>query len=205
MKMTKLEKMFVNRRKEAEKNIEIAEQLFSQIDLSNTKKALEVGCGIGVLSSYLAKKYKWDLTGIDLDPEQIERARKDNTEDENLRFFEADVTKLPFADSEFDMVLSFDVLHHIPNWDKALNKISRVLRPEGYYVLNDLALPKFLRIFGGLAKSSGGFFAVDDIISHLKRNRFEVIYEKKQKINIFAGLVGHFSIVSQIVQPSIVR
>jgi len=202
MKMTKLEKMFVNRRKEAEKNIEIAERLFSQIDLSNTKKALEVGCGIGVLSSYLAKKYKRDLTGIDLDPEQIERARKDNTEDENLRFFEADVTKLPFADSEFDMVLSFDVLHLIPSWDKALNEISRVLRPKGFYTLNDLALPKFLRILGGLAKSSGGFFAVDDIINHLERNSFEVIYEEKQKIDIF---VRHFSIVSQIVQLAIVR
>lgn len=153
-----------------------------------------MGCGIGVLSSYLAKKYKWDLTGIDLDPEQIERARKDNTEDESLRFFEADVTKLPFADSEFDMVLSFDVLHHIPDWDKALNEISRVLRPEGYYVLNDLALRKFFRIFGGLVKSSSGFFAVDDIINHLKGNSIEVIYEEKQKIDIF---IRHFSIVSQ--------
>jgi len=75
MKISKLEKMFVNRKKEAEKNIKIAEQLFSRLDLSNVKKALEVGCGIGVVASYLAKKYKWNVTGIDLDPEQIERAK----------------------------------------------------------------------------------------------------------------------------------
>ncbi len=191
MKISKLEKMFVNRRKEAEKNIGIAERLFSQIDLSNTKKALEVGCGIGVLSSYLAKKYKWDLTGIDLDPEQIERARKDNTEDENLRFFEADVTKLPFADSEFNMVLSFDVLHHIPNWDKALNETSRVLRAKGFYILNDLALPRFTaRIL-----KNCGVFAVDDIINHFKRNSLEVICEEKPKINMI--FMSHFSMVSQ--------
>jgi len=42
MKISKIEKMFVNRRKEAEKNIKIAERLFSQIDLSNVKKVLEV-------------------------------------------------------------------------------------------------------------------------------------------------------------------
>ncbi|MCK4583812.1 class I SAM-dependent methyltransferase, partial [candidate division WOR-3 bacterium] len=115
MKIGKLEKIFVNRRKEAEKSIKIAERLFRQIDLSNVKKVLEVGCGIGVVSSYLAKRYGWNVTGIDLDPEQIERAKKDNTENEYLRFFEADVTQLPFEDREFDMILSFDVLHHICN------------------------------------------------------------------------------------------
>lgn len=184
MKMIKLEKIFVNRKKEAEKNIKIAEQLFSQIDLSNVKKVLEVGCGIGVLSSYLAKEYGWNVTGIDLDPEQIERAKKDNKENENLRFLEADVTKLPFENNEFDMVLSFDVLHHIPNWDKALNEIRRVLSPKGFYILNDLAISRFMaRIY-----KNCGVYAVADIINHLKRNSFEVIYVEKISRGCFSIL-----------------
>ncbi len=190
MKISKLEKMFVNRKKEAEKNIKIAEQLFSQIDLNSVKKALEVGCGIGVVSSYLANKYKWDLTGIDLDSEQVEIAKKDNIENEYLGFFEADVTELPFTNSEFDMVLSFDVLHHIPNWDRALNEITRVLRPKGFYVLSDLTILRFTsRIF-----KHWGVFAMDDTINHLKRNNFEIVYEERPKINIF---MRHFSVVSQ--------
>ena len=193
MKMSKLEKKFVNSRRQAERNIKIAEQLFTQIDSSNVKKVLEVGCGIGVLSSYLAREYKWDVTGIDLDPEQIERAKNDNVENEYLKFFEADATKLPFENREFDMVLSFDVLHHIPNWDKAFTEISRVLSPKGAYILNDLALPRF----AARISKNWGVFAVDDIINDLKRNSFEVIYEEKPKINIFARLARHFSIVSQ--------
>ena len=188
MKISKLEKMFVNRKKEAEKSIGIAERLFSQIDLSNIKKALEVGCGIGVVASYLANRYEWNVTGIDLDPEQIERAKNDNKENENLRFLEADVTKLPFENREFDMVLSFDVLHHIPNWDKALNEMSRVLRPKGFYVLNDITLQKFTFI---IFKNYCGIFSVDDIINHLN---FKIIYAEKPKINIF---LRHFSGVSQ--------
>jgi tocopherol O-methyltransferase len=106
MKMSKLEKIFVNPSAHA-RNIKVIEQLFSQIDLSNVKKVLEVGCGIGVLSSYLAEKYKWEVTGIDLDPEQIEKAKNDHRENKYLKFLEADATKLPFGDSGFDMVSMF--------------------------------------------------------------------------------------------------
>jgi cyclopropane fatty-acyl-phospholipid synthase-like methyltransferase len=38
------------------------------------KKVLEVGCGIGVGAIYLAKKYKYNMTGIDFDPEHVKRA-----------------------------------------------------------------------------------------------------------------------------------
>ena len=187
MKMSKLEKIFVNPSARA-RNIKTIEQLFSQIDLSNVKKLLEVGCGIGVLSSYLSKKYKWEVTGIDLDPEQIKKTKNDYRENKYLKFLEADATKLPFGDSKFDLVISSDVLHHVVvNWDKALNGISRVLRPNGFYVLNDLTFPRF------------SFFKkwsipIDDVINYMKRNNFKIIYEKKPKINIMGW---RFSIVFQ--------
>ena len=187
MKMSKLEKIFVNPSARA-RNIKTIEQLFSQIDLSNVKKLLEVGCGIGVLSSYLSEKYKWEVTGIDLDPEQIKKTKNDYRENKYLKFLEADATKLPFGDSKFDLVISSDVLHHVVvNWDKALNGISRVLRPNGFYVLNDLTFPRF------------SFFKkwsipIDDVINYMKRNNFKIIYEKKPKINIMGW---RFSIVFQ--------
>lgn len=155
---------------------------------------LEVGCGIGFLASYLAKTYKWTVTGIDLDPEQIERAKSNNKENDSLRFFEADATELPFEKNEFDLVLSFDVLHHIPNWDKVLDEVSRVLRSNGMYILNDLALPRFTaRTFKGLLNNYMGVYSVDDIINHLKRNNIDIVYVERPRINI---LMRHFSIVS---------
>ena len=185
--MSKLEKIFVNLSART-RNIKTFEHLFSQIDLSNVKKVLEVGCGIGVLSSYLSEKYEWEVTGIDLDPKQIERAKNDYGENKYLKFLEAAATKLPFEDNEYDLVLSSDVLHHIvSDWVKALSEISRVLRPDGFYVLNDLTFPSF------------SFFKkwslpVDDITNYLKRNNFKIIYEKRPKSTIFGN---RFSIISQ--------
>ena len=196
MRISRLEKIYVNSKKQAERNTEIVERLLAQVDLGNVRRVLEVGCGIGVVASHLSEEYQWDVTGIDLDPEQIEIAGNDNVENERLRFFEADVTELPFEDGEFDAVLSFDVLHHMPDWDKALHEIGRVIRPKGLYLLNDLALPRFTaKIY-----KNCGVFAVDDVIDHLRENDFAVIYVEKPKGSIFARLAGHFSIVFQAAE-----
>ncbi len=175
MKMIKLEKIFVNASART-RNIEVIERLFSQIDLSDIKRVLEVGCGIGVLSSYLAEKYKWEITGIDLDSEQIERAQNEHRENKYLKFIEADATKLPFKDSEFDLILSIDVLHHIPNRNKVFDEISRVIKSNGFYVLVDTAFPKFFGKFS---------ISVDEVINYMKRNSFRIVHrEKSHKINI---------------------
>jgi len=185
MKMIKLEKIFVNPSARA-RNIKVIERLFSQVDLSKVKKVLEVGCGIGVLSSYLAEKYEWGVTGIDLDPEQIDRAKNDHRENNYLKFLEADVTKLPFGDNEFDLVLSVDALHHIPNRNKAFGEINYVLKSNGFYVLVDIALPKFFWKFS---------IPVDEVIHYMKGNNFRIIYGKKPlKTNIIGR---RFSIIFQ--------
>jgi ubiquinone/menaquinone biosynthesis C-methylase UbiE len=193
MRISRLEKIFVNNRRIAEKNIIIVERLFTQIDLGNVKRVLEVGCGIGVVASHLSEKYQWDVTGVDLDPEQIKIAKIDHPENENLKFFEADTKELPFEDREFDLVLSFDVLHHIPDWDKALREINRVLGSKGLYILNDLSLPKFTtKIY-----KNCGVFSADDVINHLRENGLVIIYTEKPKVNVFARIGRHFNIISQ--------
>ena len=201
MKLTKIEKVYVNSSKQTKRNIKIAEQLFHQVNLNEVKRVLEVGCGIGVLSSYLAYKYSWRVTGIDLDSEQIEIARKDQGENEYLKFVEADATNLPsYIDDEFDLVLSFDVLHHIPDWGRAVGEIYRVLKPGGFYVLSDLAFSSFLvKNFRGLLSKFGGLFTVDEINHQLKMDNFDIVYEEKSNNYLFTR---GFSIVSQKQEES---
>ncbi|MCW4049113.1 MAG: class I SAM-dependent methyltransferase [Candidatus Bathyarchaeota archaeon] len=195
MKLTEIEKAYVNSSWQVKRNFKIAEDLLTQIDLSNVKNVLEIGCGVGVLSSYLADKYSWSVTGIDIDSEQIEIARRDQAENEYLKFVEADATNLPYGDDDFDLVLSFDVLHHIPDWVGAIGEIYRVLKPDGFYVLNDLAFSSFLvKNFRGLLSKFGGLFTVDEFSHQLKVNNFDVVYE--EKANNFL-LTRDFSIVSQ--------
>jgi ubiquinone/menaquinone biosynthesis C-methylase UbiE len=195
MKMSRLEKRFVNSLKQGKKNLEVAQRLFERIDLGNVHEALEVGCGVGFLASHLAEEHGLDVTGIDLDPDQVARAREQSRESDHLRFLEGDATELPFENERFDMVLSFDVLHHIPNWEKALNEVSRVLRSGGMYVLNDLALPSFTaNTLGDLLKNRMGAYSIDEMIGGLKRNHLLALYLERPTVNL---LMRHFSVVSR--------
>jgi ubiquinone/menaquinone biosynthesis C-methylase UbiE len=195
MKLIRIEKKLVNSAKKGERNIGTAERLFGAVDLGHVKTVLEVGCGVGMLTSYLAEKYQWHITGVDLDPEQIESARTRHGENEHLRFWEADATELPFGKDEFDMVLSFDVLHHIPRWDKAIAEMDRALKPEGVCILHDLAFSGLAaRTLEGLFKNYGAFYTVGDFIHHLQRSNLEIVYAQTPKRVMIAE---HFSVVAR--------
>ena len=179
MKIGKLEKVWVNSKWQSQKNIKIAEPLFDQVNIDNVQRVLEVGCGNGVLSSYLAEKHGWNVTGIDIDPDQKKIAKKIHKEHDSLTCVEADATELPYENNEFDLTLSFDVLHHIPNWDMAIKEINRVLRPEGLYIMNDLASRYFHQAIRSLLGRYMSVFTVDELIDDLKHNKFDILYEKK--------------------------
>lgn len=187
--------MLVNTTKRGKQVIKTPEQLFGAADLSHVETVLEVGCGVRMLTSHLAEEHKWHVTGIDLDPAQIESAKSKCMENEHLRFLKADATELPFGRDEFDMVLFFDVLHHIPRWDRAMEEMNRVLKPKGFCVFNDVALPELLaaRVFRGLLENHGGIYAVADIAHHSRSEGFETVYAGQPK----GAIVKRFSIVAQ--------
>jgi len=194
MKMTKIEKKLVNSARKGERNIGRAEQLFGAADLNHVKTVLEVGCGVGMLTSYLAEKYQWHITGVDLDPEQIESARTRHGENEYLRFWEADATELPFEKDEFDMLLAFDVLHHIPRWDEAVVEMDRVLKPKGVCIFHDLAYSRLAaKTFKGLLENYGASYTVGDFMHHLQENNLEIVHAQTPK----SVIIGGFSIVAQ--------
>jgi SAM-dependent methyltransferase len=97
-------------------------------------RVLEVGCGPGHLSIALARRHGLDVTGIDLDPAMIERARANSSRaiDEEAgrpSFTAADVASLPFADDSFDLVVSTFSMHHWADPTAGLAELGRVLRP----------------------------------------------------------------------------
>jgi ubiquinone/menaquinone biosynthesis C-methylase UbiE len=181
MKMSKLEKKFVNSRRHAQRNLRLLRPLVDQIDLDHITEILEIGCGAGIVAAYLKEEYNVNVTGTDLDPEQIEIAREHNRENKNLRFIEADATKLPFGNVEFDMVLSLNVMHHIGDWYGALEEVNRVLKPRGYFIFADFAYSRFFtRILRPIVRNYG-VYAIDEVINFLRGNRFEVLYREGPK------------------------
>ena len=106
-------------------------------------RVLEVGCGPGRLSIRLARQHGLDVTGLDLDPAMIERARANadrpgNGADPQPSFLVGDVASLAFADASFDLVVSTLSLHHWADPSAGLAEIGRVLRPGARALVWDL-------------------------------------------------------------------
>jgi ubiquinone/menaquinone biosynthesis C-methylase UbiE len=104
---------------------------------------LDVGCGVGAAACEISKNSTMDITGIDVDPKQIEAARA-RAVYPHLHFMVMDATKLQFHDAEFDIVATSMVTHHMPGWERAFSEMIRVLRPGGYLIYSDLILPYWL-------------------------------------------------------------
>jgi len=194
MKMLDIEKRFVNSKRHGQKNRGIVERLLGTISVRDVTGVLEIGCGVGIVSAHLANQYNMDVVGTDLDPEQIAAANTRNKENQDLRFFEADATKLPFESGEFDMVLSVYVLHHISNWRKVLEEVNRVLKPNGYLVLHDIAASKLVAgILNGVERDAG-CHTIRDMVRSLERNNFVTIHKEGPRGGI---MMKDYSIVLQ--------
>lgn len=96
------------------------------------KHVLDYGCGLGSYTFYLAK-HGAIVTGIDISNVSIEQAKKTALREkvsENVSFLIMNAEELKFDDEYFDMVCGGAILHHL-NLNKALNEITRVLKPNG--------------------------------------------------------------------------
>ncbi len=72
----------------------------------------------------------------------IDLARKRNR-DKSISFSVQDAAGLIFSDNSFDAVFDFGIIHHIPDWKKALDEIRRVLQCGGWLIMDDLSIESF--------------------------------------------------------------
>ena len=104
---------------------------------------LEIGSGPGRLAVRLGREVpNLAVIGVDISDEMVERAARRAAGAgllERVRFEVGDVGALPFADGEFDGVVSTLSLHHWPDPVKGLAEIHRVLKPGGEARIYDLA------------------------------------------------------------------
>jgi ubiquinone/menaquinone biosynthesis C-methylase UbiE len=191
MKMGRFEKLFVNRPSRSRRVSEHAEKMLRLVDFAPGQSYLDFGCGNGAAAIYLASKHGLDVTGIDVDPEQIEAARAMNTETTKARFLTVDGTKVPFGDNEFNFVATHKVTHHIPDWHTALRQMVRVLRANGYLIYTDFVVPSWLASVGKRVVKSMGFPTADELDRFARENhlvpihcaqtfcKYEVVWQKK--------------------------
>ena len=188
MKMGKIEKWFMNTEHHAEHVIRRAEKLLQYVNVKEKGNLLEVGCGNGAVSKYVAKTYRLNVTGIDVDPEQIRHAQENINNTPNVRFLEADSIDLPFQDNDFDIVLSFGVMHHISNWTDALQEINRVLKPKGYFVYWDIVYSKWLAKIGKLFSHKYGMTTMHALNVFIEKTHFFTIHSKLSRFHHFEAV-----------------
>ncbi|OUL19155.1 methyltransferase domain-containing protein [Nostoc sp. 106C] len=118
--------------------IDLIEELLDWAGVETAENILDVGCGIGGSSLYLAEKFHARATGITLSPVQAARATE-RAQELNLsarsRFLVADAQAMPFEDNTFDLVWSLESGEHMPDKTKFMHECYRVLKPGGMLIM----------------------------------------------------------------------
>lgn len=102
------------------------------------KTIVDVGCGIGGSSRYLARKYQAKVNSITLSPVQVERAVDITAKQglsELINFQVANALKQPFQDGSFDLVWSMESGEHMPDKKQFMGELARVAAPGGRIIL----------------------------------------------------------------------
>lgn len=115
--------------------IDLIEEMLRWANVTQAKNILDVGCGIGGSSLYLAEKFGAQATGITLSPVQANRAiERAQSAKLNAHFQVANALEMPFADDSFDLVWSLESGEHMPDKVKFLQECHRVLKPGGTFI-----------------------------------------------------------------------
>lgn len=108
-------------------------------DVTPRGEVLELGGGSGAMAAETIRRYPAvALTVTDVDPAMVAAAARRFAALPQVTVRQADATALPFADESFDVVVSYLMLHHVIEWQRALGEACRVLRPGGLFVGYDL-------------------------------------------------------------------
>jgi len=183
--------------------------------LTRSRRILEIGSGKGYMLRYLTDQGH-DAQGVDMDAAAIAEC------DSDLVIHQAVATELPFDDGSFDIVLSFDLFEHVPDSDRHLKEVRRVLKEGGHYLLQTpnkwtnfpFEMLRFFRKYG--IRHTFDFLKPPEhcalhsyrqIRNRLRKHRFSVTFYDipvvndyfRQKMKRFAGNLGLMAL--RVVNP----
>ena len=108
------------------------------------RRVLDIACGTGYGSQYLASQHARDVVGVDKDPVAIRYALR-HYGAPTVRYLEGDAHSVStLADASFDVIVSFETIEHVEHPLDFLRELQRLLKPTGVLLLscpNDAATP----------------------------------------------------------------
>ena len=158
-------------------------------DMVKDKEVLELATGPGLLAKHVAPASK-RMVATDYSDGMIREAKKGEYPD-NLTFEVADAKEIPYPADSFDVVLIANALHVMPEPEKALREIDRVLRPEGLLIAPTFVEHKgttLSRLWSGILKIAGVKFEHQwtgvEYLAWLEENGWKVVFHKEMAARI---------------------
>ncbi len=109
----------------------MAEEVLALLELKGNERILDVGCGNGKTTAEIAARVpRGVVVGVDASADMIAFAAAHGALHPNLKFAVADALQLPYQ-HEFDLVVSFNALHWIPDQNRALRAIRATMKNTG--------------------------------------------------------------------------
>jgi ubiquinone/menaquinone biosynthesis C-methylase UbiE len=179
---------------------------FAKIQKGDTVIDLGSGAGNDCFVARHETGSEGKVIGIDFTPAMIQKART-NTEKlgyNNVEFREGDIDQMPVNDSVADVVVSNCVLNLVPNKEKVIGEIFRVLKPGGHFSISDIVLvgdlPPALQADAEMyAGCVAGAIQKETYLDFIHRAGFEeVTIQKEKPIVIPKSILGKYLSVKEM-------
>src|SRR3954463_11062659 len=116
--------------------IQLTKEIFKSEKIPPTTHILDVGCGTGQTAAYLAAQYGAIVTGIDINPVMVEKAKTRMARYQlPVEIIQGSIENCPLKDETFDFIISESVLSFV-NKPRSLTEIFRLLKGGGRFIAN---------------------------------------------------------------------
>lgn len=126
------------------KKLQPPDKLIKRSGIKEGMRILEVGCGSGAFTIFAARAsgIKGEVYALDIQPRMLMQlkkklSRQENRDIKNIKLVEGDAHKLPFNDNSFDVIYTVTVLQELPDQNRALKEMKRVLKPGGILAVSE--------------------------------------------------------------------
>ena len=127
------------------RRIQPPSQLIERSGIKRGMHVLDLGCGPGAFTPFVARAVgeRGRVYALDIQPRMLEQLRNklskaENKDIKNIKLIEGNAYELPFDDSSLDLVYMVTVLQEIPDRNRALHEVKRVLKPGGFLAVTEL-------------------------------------------------------------------
>ena len=142
--------------------IGLTKEILKTEEINKTSRILDVGCGTGQTAAYLAEQYGAKVTGMDINPIMVEKAKNRMRKYQlPVEIIQGSIEKFPVKDGTFDFIISESVLSFV-NKPKALKEIFRLLKSGGRFIANELTTNK--RLSPTVEEEVKQFYGLDSVL-----------------------------------------